>query len=102
MTSTFRPVLEAEKNCDCAPTAEDLSGFPIRGTIVGTEERAGTVRAKHVEVPGIFSAGEREFRVAPEVASRTSDIGRQFLARIEKRDGEWWLFNVRLIASPPR
>lgn len=94
-------LLEAEKNCDCAPTAEQLQGFPIRGTLLAAQSDAGVMKVKHFEVPGIFAEGTREFKAAPDVLARASDAGRQFLGRVEKRDGAWWLIDVRLIASAP-
>ncbi len=94
-------LLEAEKNCDCAPTADQLEGFPIRGSILSAEHDAGTLRVKHFEVPGIFTAGDREFIVSAETLARSDQAGRQFLGRIEKRNGAWTLFDVRFIASAP-
>ena len=94
-------LLEAEKNCDCSPTTEQLQGFSIRGSVVTAQPGAAVMRVRHFEVPGIFVAGEREFHVAPEVAARAGGPGQQFLGRVEKRDGAWWLFDVRLIALPP-
>ena len=94
-------LLEAEKNCDCSPTAEQLQGFSIRGTILAAQPGRGGLRVRHFEVPGIFAEGEREFNVAPEVFGKIGDPGHQFLGRVEKRDGAWWLFDVRLIAMPP-
>ncbi len=95
-------LLEAEKNCDCAPSAEQLQGFPIRGTIESVERDAGTLRIRHFEVPGIFPEGPREFLVSAETLARTGEPGGQFLGRIEKRDGAWWLFDLRFIAAAPR
>ena len=95
-------LLEAERNCDCAPTLEQLRGSPIRGTVVAAAAQNGTLRVQHVEVPGIFSAGTREFKVAPEILPRLATPGREFLGRVEKREGTWWLFDLRLIASAPR
>jgi hypothetical protein len=96
-------LLEAEKNCDCAPTAEELRGFPIRGTVIKTPVAsapgANSIRAAHVEVPGIFAEGTREFKIAPELLAQLTP-GRQFLGRVERREGEWWLFDVRLLATP--
>ena len=94
-------LLEAEKNCDCAPTPEQLKGFAVRGSILAAQPDAGTLRVRHFEVPGIFAEGTREFRVPPEVLARAREAGRQFLGRIEQRDGAWWLFDLRLIASAP-
>jgi hypothetical protein len=53
----------------------------------------------HVEVPGIFEPGESEFKVPPEL-NASLPRGRQFLGRVERREREWWLFEIRLIAAP--
>ncbi len=92
-------LLNAEKNCDCAPTPEQLVGFPMRGTIVALDADAGSVRVRHDEVPGVLGAGVHEFSVAPDVVAAASR-GRQFLGRIERRDGQWRLFDVRLFVTP--
>jgi hypothetical protein len=92
-------LLESEKDCDCAPGADQLGGFPIRGTIVAAPSTTGRLRVNHFEVPGIFAQGTREFRVSSEMLARAAQPGREFLGRIEKRDGTWWLVDVRLIAS---
>jgi hypothetical protein len=90
-------LVSAEQNCACAPTADELKGFPIRGSIEEISATHATVRVKHVEVPGIFDAGTREFRVDASVLAVVQP-GRQFLGRIERRDGAWWLFNLRWLA----
>lgn len=91
----------AEKNCDCAPTAEELQGFPMRGTILEATAATHTVRAQHPDIPGVFRAGTHEFSVAPGLAERLPGGG-QFLGRIERREGRWWLFDIRLLATPAR
>ncbi len=95
-------LLEAEKNCDCAPSADQLEGFPIRGTILSAEHDAGTLRVLHFEVPGILAEGIGEFIVSAETLARSDHPGRQFLGRIEKRSGAWTLIDVRLIAAAPK
>ncbi|MBI5689110.1 MAG: exo-alpha-sialidase [Verrucomicrobia bacterium] len=95
-------LLTAEKNCDCAPTPEQLRGYPIRGTVLRARPEAGRLEIRHGEVPGVIAAGDREMRVAPELQAGASQPGREFLGRIERRDGAWWLFDVRFIVSRPR
>ena len=92
-------LLEAEKNCDCAPTPEQLRGFSLRGVITGENAATATLQVRHFEVPGIFAEGPREFKVATALLGGAVQPGRQFLGRIEKRDGAWWLFDLRLIAG---
>lgn len=92
-------LLAAKENCDCTPTPEQLQGFPMRGTFVDVQPAAARVRVQHVELPGIFAAGTRDFKVDPAVL-KVSEPGRQFFGRVEKRDGVWWLFDIRFIAAP--
>lgn len=97
-------LLEAEKNCDCAPSAEELRGYSFRGTIVEVQSAPAsgewrTVRVAHGGVPGIFEEGTRVFVVTPELAAQLPG-GRSFLGRIERRGGDWRLFDVRLLATP--
>ncbi len=94
-------LLESDKGCGCGPTAEQLQGFPIRGTIEAANAGAGTVRARHFELPGIFADGTREFKTDPATLA-AAETGRQFLGRVERRDGAWWLFDVRVIGGPIR
>lgn len=93
-------LLVAEKNCDCAPTAEQLQGFPMRGQIVEVRSDAGLLRVQHSTLPGLFAGGTRDFQVDPETLAALQP-GRQFLGRIERRDGTWRLFDIRLLALPP-
>jgi hypothetical protein len=90
--------LVAENDCGCAPTPEQLVGFGLRGTFTDALPSPGTLRVRHQELPGVLPAGTREFKVAPEVLA-AAQPGRQFLGRVIRRDGEWWLFDVRLLAT---
>ena len=94
-------MLAAEKNCDCSPTAEQLQGFAIRGTLLEARPAEGVVHVTHPELPGIFPAGTHVFNVSPNRLT-PAQAGRSFLGRIERRDGAWWLFDVRLIATPQK
>ena len=95
-------LLETERNCNCAPTPEQLRGYSFRGQIVGVGPAAATLQVKHPEIPGVLPEGTRDFRVAPELAAAAGQPGRQFLGRIEKRDAAWWLFDVRFLANAAR
>jgi hypothetical protein len=92
-------LIAAEKNCDCSPGVEDLLGFPIRGTVVAAQPERGILRVRHYEVPGIYPEGERDFRVDPAALAPGTAPGRQFLGRVELRDGAGWLRSVRLIGG---
>lgn len=95
--------LEAAKDCDCAPTAAELQGYPIRGTLVAIDAARGVVRVKHAELPGLFPAGTREFLIAADLLSPAAEPGREFLGRFDRAaPGQWRLLQLRLIASAPR
>ena len=86
-------------NCHCAPPPAQLGGFPIRGTVAGPASKT-QITANHPEFPGLLAAGTDTFRAAPAVLAALPP-GREFLGRIERRAGEWWLFDVRLLVAPP-
>ena len=92
-------LLSAAQNCDCSPTPEQLAGFSMRGTIAAIATERGALRVSHDEIPGVLAAGTHEFRAAPGVLAAVA-AGRQFFGRIERRDGAWWVFDVRLAVAP--
>ena len=92
-------LLEFENECGCSPTPEQLQGFPLRGTIGSAQPGTGTLRVQHAELPGVFAAGTRDFKTAPEVLT-AAQPGRAILGRVELREGAWWLFDVRLLGPP--
>lgn len=88
-------LLSQKKDCDCAPTPEQLAGLPFRGTVTTVLGETKTLRLKHEEIPGVLAAGTHEFRAPPEVISAVA-AGRQFFGRAEQRENVWWVFDVRL------
>lgn len=90
--------LEMGKDCDCAPTPEQLQGYPIRGRIADLAANGASVHVKHGEVPGMFAAGTTSFSVAAGTLTETAK-GREFLGRFEKTPGGWRLYDIRLIAA---
>lgn len=92
-------LLEFENECGCSPTPEQLQGYPIRGTIAQSPYKPGVVRVKQAGLPGVFAAGERDFKIAPGLVT-DAPVGRAFLGRVEERDGAWWLFDLRWLGTP--
>lgn len=90
----------ANADCHCAPTPEQLLGYPIRGAITAIDVANAQLTAKHSELPGLMASGAHVFRVAPQLLQAVQP-GREFLGRIEQRAGVWWLFDVRLLVAPP-
>jgi hypothetical protein len=93
----------ADSSCGCAPTGEQLVGYPIRGKITAVAAESGTLRLQHVALPGVMRAGEREFKVAPNVLGNLqASAGREVLARVEQRSDGWWIFDVKFLGAPVR
>jgi hypothetical protein len=88
-------------DCHCGDEAlEKLHGFAFKGRIVAVLTELGELRVSFDEIPGAMPAGTREFKTEPEVLAAVQP-GRDILARIEQRNGEWWLFDVRLLIPLP-
>ena len=86
----------ADSSCACSPGGEAQAGYPLRGRITALSSAKGTIRLAHGALPGVLRAGEREFRVAPNILGALQS-GREILGRVEERSGEWWIFDVRLL-----
>lgn len=92
-------LLVAERNCDCAPTPEELEGFPIRGEIVAVDPVRDTVQLRHDEVPGVFAAGTRDFSINALTLAYLR-TGAELLGRIRRpSDGAWELDHVQLLGA---
>jgi hypothetical protein len=94
--------LAAERNCDCAPTAEELEGFPLRGAIVAVRPGDNRVLVQHDEVPGVFAAGQHDFEVTATTLA-TLRTGAELLGRIHRAEnGTWQLAHVQLLGAAER
>jgi hypothetical protein len=86
-----------DNTCACDSHITLVRGFALSGTVVARDQAAGTVTVAHGEIPGVMQAMTMPFKAAPDVW-QTLAPGRQFLGRMEEREGTWWLFDVRLLA----
>lgn len=94
-------LLQAEAHCDCAPTPEQLRGWPIRGTVVRHDPVAGRVELRHPALPGIFPAGAHTFSLALPAGAPSLPEGEQVFARLEPAGDGWRLFDVRRMVMAP-
>lgn len=89
-----------DADCDCRGNAGVSSGYPVKGRMLGVE--AGDVPRMRIWQSGVFGlmrAGALTVRISPGSATRLRAKD-QFLARLESREGEWWLGDVRLLGAP--
>lgn len=93
-------LLEDEKNCECAPPAEDLRGFAVRGVTAGLGTRDGTVKLRLNALPGIVREGSHEISVEPALVELAAKPDRTFIGRIERDHGAWRLIAFKLLAPP--
>jgi hypothetical protein len=91
-------LMEMDIDCACSAGKEIAVGYGVKGLIVAVDAEGRRLRVQHGPIPGLMRAGELAVRVAPAVAAAVRP-GRGFLARLEKRGGEWWIFDVRLLGE---
>jgi hypothetical protein len=89
----------ADSSCDCAPHGDELVGYAIRGHVAAVSPEHGVLRVSYAAVPGIMRAGEQKFKAAANVLTAVKPDS-EILARIEQRNGEWWIFDVRTLVTP--
>ncbi len=73
------------------------AGFPKDFAATGISAERGTIHVLHDELPGLLFAGTHEFHAAPATLA-TVKLGRRLFGRIERRQNQWWLYDVRLAA----
>jgi len=95
-------LLEEERNCECAPPAEELSGFAVRGVTEGPGSSAGTLRLRLAALPGVVGEGTIEVRAEGELATKAREAGREFLGRIDRTGRVWRLIAFKPVATPKR
>lgn len=93
-------LLEDEKNCECAPSAEDLRGFAVRGVTEGAGARAGTVKLRLSALPGVVREGSHEIAVEPALAELAAQPDRAFIGRIERDRSGWRLIAYKPLTRP--
>jgi hypothetical protein len=91
-------LMDMDSDCACSAGKEIVAGYGVKGRILAVDADGRRLQVQHGPIPGLMRAGELVVRVAPTVAAAVQP-GRGFLARLEKRGGEWWIFNVRLLGE---
>lgn len=85
--------------CDCDPRPEEQRGFALHGKITVIDFDTGTLTIAHEEIPGLMKAAATTFKAAPEILA-AAQTGKRVFARTERIGPDWWLFNLRTLASP--
>lgn len=88
----------------CVPCDEQdanaTRGYAAKGVITLVDAGSGTVTVKNETIPGVMRATILVCFVDPTVIAQLP-AGSGYLARLEKRGGDWWLFNVKRLGPAP-
>jgi len=95
---TAASLAEAEA-CDCDPRPEELRGYALSGKITATDTKAGTITLTHGDIPGVMKTATTAFKAAPDLLAAAKP-GQRVFARTERIGPDWWLFNIRPLATP--
>ncbi len=88
--------------CACGQASAQLRrGFELHGTVISLDAKAGATVVRHDAIPGVMPAMTMRFRTDAATFNALAP-GQELLGRMEDREAEWWLFDVRLLAAPDR
>ena len=86
--------------CACSRAAAQVPhGYELQGKVVSIDVAKGLVVADHEAIPGVMKAMTMPFK-ADAATLRALVPGKRFLGRMENRNEEWWLFDVRVLGEP--
>ena len=87
-------------DCGCGTDTDAERGHALRGRIEAVLKDRNALLVAHDEIPGVMKPMTMSFQVDPRVLPLVHE-GQQIMARMERRDdGQWWLFNIRLLNQP--
>jgi hypothetical protein len=89
-----------DRGCLTCPADEDTQpGHALLGKITRLLPETRQVVLTHEGVPGILPAGTHLFHCDDDAWRALSGASRLY-ARIERRDGAWWLSDIRALQTP--
>ena len=90
-----------ERPClTCPPAEETLAGAPVIARVRSIDSTKHTVLIEHLEIPGALPAGETICLIDAHFLPQLHRDER-IHARLEKRAGAWWLFDVSALHENP-
>jgi Cu/Ag efflux protein CusF len=93
---TLKQLAAQDNTCACDTHITLVRGFALSGVVVARDQAAGTVTVRHAEIPGVMPAMTMPFKAPPDIW-QTLAPGKEFLGRMEEKEGAWWLFDVRVL-----
>jgi hypothetical protein len=86
----------ADENCHCSPTPMQLVGYSLLGTVVSLSSDRTSATIESDAVPGVLDAGRHVYAIDPWLGALLQP-GRECLAHIIRKDGQWRLLDARLL-----
>ena len=119
LVSIFTPLFAASaRNCGCecckgkdvcccvsetaaARPAEQIKRHALRGVITAVYPDRSSLMVKHEEIPGVMRAMTMLFKVEPATL-KSAQKGQTITAMMSRQGDEWWLHDVKTVATPVR
>jgi Cu/Ag efflux protein CusF len=96
---SLKELAAGDSVCSCGRASKQAQrGLELHGTVTAVDAAAGTVTAKHDAIPGAMPAMTMAFK-ADDATLKGIKPGQEFLGRIEARNAEWWLLDVRVLGE---
>lgn len=89
----------AADDCHCAPTPQQLLGYPVRGTVLQLDLASRTLVLTTDAIAGVMDAGEHSFSLAKS-EHPILQAGDECLGRIQDKSGAWEIFDLRRLGNP--
>jgi Cu/Ag efflux protein CusF len=74
---------------------------PLRGVITAVDVERSAVMVKHEEIPGVMRAMTMLFKV-DAATLKTAQKGQAISGMMSRQGNEWWLHDVKTVATPAR
>jgi len=81
--------------------AEAVKRHPLRGVITAVYIERSSLMVKHEEIPGVMRAMTMLFKV-DDATLKSAQKGQAITAMMSRQGDEWWLHDVKRVATPAR
>lgn len=118
LLATLTPVVAAaSRNCGCecckgkevcccktetaATPAEVVKRHPLRGVITAVYAERSAIMVKHEEIPGVMRAMTMLFKV-DAATLKSVQKGQAITGMMSRQGDDWWLHDVKTVATPAK
>lgn len=98
----FAPAFAANADDTTVPkTSQVVKRHPLKGVITAVHADRSALMIKHEEIPGVMRAMTMMFKV-DDATLKAAKPGMVVTGMMAREEGEWWLHDVKLAASPAK